>query len=390
MPGPTPAKPQTNPAAGPADAATTIIFAGGGTGGHLFPGLAIAESLRELHPACRALFLCSNRPLDAEILRAAGADFQALDAAPFVLRPRKLVRFVRAWPIAVRQTRAAIAAARRDGAVHLVAMGGFVAAPAARAARAAGVPVTLVNLDATPGLANRWIARRAGVILTAARLDRPAPGPVEWRQTPPIVRRAALPPGGPEHCRRLLNLHPLRPVLLVTGGSQGAQSINNLMIELVRAHADAFRAGGWQVAHQAGSTHVEQLRAAYSQAQIPAVVERFFDPMGPCWGAAELALSRCGAGSVAEAWASRTPVVFLPYPYHKDEHQKRNARPLAEAGGAIVVQDLIEAPANAASAGRTLLDLLADPARRQTMRNAYNQLGPADGAKVVARHLLGL
>src|SRR5688572_13743999 len=138
--------------AGSAPTTTTFIFAGGGTGGHLFPGLAIAEALEAGAGGAggaphrrSALFLCSSRPLDARILSAADQPFQALPARPFSIRPRGLVRFLSAWAPTVRQTRAAIGAARADGrAVHLVAMGGFVAAPAVQAARVERVPITLV------------------------------------------------------------------------------------------------------------------------------------------------------------------------------------------------------------------------------------------------------
>lgn len=364
-----------------------FIFAGGGTGGHLFPGLAITEQLRALDPASRAVFACSPRPLDAEILRVAGVEFEAIRAAPFSARPRGLVKFIGSWGGAVRQGRAMIRAARGDGhAVHVVAMGGFVAAPVVQAARAERCPVTLINLDAAPGLANRWIARHARDTLTAAEVE----GRAAWLRIAPIVRSAARPPGGPEHCRRLLNLHPLRPTLLVTGGSQGARSINELMVRLARDHAESFTAGPWQVFHQAGSVPLDEIREAYTRAGITAHVEAFFDPMGPYWGAADFAVARAGAGNVAEAWASATPCVFLPYPYHKDEHQRRNAQRLQSAGCCVIARDLIEPEANVAGPGREILALLADAGRRRSMREAFTRLGPADGAESAARRLLGL
>ncbi|MCC6677637.1 MAG: UDP-N-acetylglucosamine--N-acetylmuramyl-(pentapeptide) pyrophosphoryl-undecaprenol N-acetylglucosamine transferase [Phycisphaerales bacterium] len=364
-----------------------FIFAGGGTGGHLFPGLAITEQLRAIDPSIRAIFACSPRPLDAEILKTAGAAFEPIRAAPFSARPRGLVRFLGSWGGAVRQGRAIIRQARAAGAtVHVVAMGGFVAAPVVQAARAERCPVTLVNLDAVPGLANRWIARHARATFTAAEVQ----GRPSWQRIAPIVRSAARPPGGLEHCRRLLNLHPLRPTLLITGGSQGAKSINQLLMELVRIDPGAFTEHQWQILHQAGQSQIEELRAVYSAAGITAQVEAFFDPMGPYWGAADFAVARSGAGNVAEAWASATPCVFLPYPYHKDEHQRRNAERLESAGCCILSRDLIEPAANAAGPGREIIALLRDPARRGAMRSAFRKLGPANGAEIVAGRLIGL
>ena len=143
-----------------------ILFAGGGTGGHIFPALAIAE---RLDAASRRVFICSDRAPDAEILRKERADFRVIPAKPFGVRPRALVMFLRSWGPSVRAARAIIRQSRAGGAeATVVAMGGFVAAPVAQAARAEGVPVLLVNMDAVPGKANRWIARRAARVVTSA------------------------------------------------------------------------------------------------------------------------------------------------------------------------------------------------------------------------------
>lgn len=379
-----------------------FVFAGGGTGGHLFPGLAIAERLAALAPDSRSLFLCSDRPLDAQILRDEGADFETVPAKPFTMRPRGLIQFLRSWGPAVRAARGTIrrAASQAGGRPTVVATGGFVAAPAVQAAKAEGCPVVLVNLDAVPGKANRWIAGRADRAFTSARV-----GGVDWTEVPPIVRAAAVAPGSQKECRERLGLDPDRRTLLVTGASQGARSINRLMIGLVRTQPDAFGAGGggggngWQVIHQTGHSDSEDVRSVYNSAQIPALVEPFFRYMGAAWGAADCALSRAGAGSVGEAWCNSVPTVFLPYPYHRDAHQRRNVEPLlhpngAESGGergtegAIVVDDLIEESANLPHAGRAVIGLLRDPARREAMRQALRGLGPADGADRVAEALL--
>jgi UDP-N-acetylglucosamine--N-acetylmuramyl-(pentapeptide) pyrophosphoryl-undecaprenol N-acetylglucosamine transferase len=112
--------------------------------------------------------------------------------------------------------------------------------------------------------------------------------------------------------------------------------------------------------------------------------------MGEWWGAAELGVSRSGAGSVAEAWANRVACVFLPYPYHRDEHQRWNAEPLERAGGAVIEKDMVKATANAEGAGRAIAGLMRDGARRDAMRAALARMGPADGASEAARRLLAL
>lgn len=363
----------------PASTSPAFIFAGGGTGGHIFPALAIAERLRERHPLARAHFLVSERPLDAEILTKLGESHDPLPAQPLIKRPLALARFAMSWGPSVQAARAAIRSLQTDGPVALVAMGGFVSPPAVRGALAERAPVTLVNLDAVPGLANRWVAKRAHDVVTST----PVPGRA-WELVGPIVRRAALPPADAGACRSRLGLDHDRPTLFVSGGSQGARSINTLMYALARTNALA----GWQVVHQTGRDADPELAGAYAAVGVRASVVEFIDEVGVAWGAADLALGRAGAGTVAEAWATRTPTVFLPYPYHADEHQRRNAEPLAAAGGALILTDRIDAEANLAEHGRVLADLLASADRRARMRTALEALGPADGADRVAERLL--
>lgn len=369
-----------------------FVFAGGGTGGHLYPGIAIAERLRAHQADAHVLFLCSDKPLDQELLAKEGAQFTPIPARPLTLRPRGLARLLANWGASVRAARAALQSlARQDLDPVVVAMGGYVAAPAAQAARAERAPVVLVNLDAAPGKANRWIARRARRCFTAAPVDERRFG--AWERTPPIVRAAAVARDTAQECRRRLGLDPTLPMLLVTGASQGARSINAMMLALLREDTGAARAlRGWQVLHQTGDVGDERaaLEAAYSAAGVPARVIPYCDDMASAWGGAELALCRCGAGTVAEVWANAAPALFLPYPHHRDQHQRLNARPLVEAGGAVIETDHVGGEANAMAVGPTLVRLLEEPGRRTEMRTALRSLGPADGADRVARALLGL
>lgn len=367
-----------------------FVLAGGGTGGHIFPNLAIAEQLELLigrRPRC--VFAVSARPLDAQILKDESREFEVIPAEPFVLRPRGFLKFLNSWGRSVRAARELLQKLKRDhGRVDVVATGGFVSAPVAQAARVERVPVTLVNLDATPGRANRWIARHAARVFTAA--ETPS---VNWPVIRPLVRAAAMAPGDARACRKKLGLDPDRPVLFVTGASQGAGTINKLLVALVEKHASDFVSRGWQVIHQTGprtdAKDIENSRGALKSAGISAIVEAFFREMGVAWGAADLAISRSGAGSVAEAWANATPSVFLPYPYHKDQHQRANAAILLRAGACVVEDDLIDPEKNAGGAGATLLELMRDDAKREAMRAALKSLGPAEGASTVARALVG-
>lgn len=363
----------------------TVVFAGGGTGGHLFPALAVAGELARVRPDIRAVFLCSTRPLDAAILsgaRVAGkpVEFRPIAARPLGLGPGTLLRFIGGWGGAVRSSRQAIRAC--GAGVTVAAFGGFVAAPVVQAARAEGRPVVLVNLDAVPGKANRWISRHAREVLTSA----PVASRPSWRRVPPIVRAEALSPGPAGDCRRSFGLDPGARTLLVTGGSQGAGSINGLVRAVLEKQGWL---AGWQVIHQCGANAEAELRGAYERAGVPARVEPFIREMGAAWGAADLALCRAGASSVAEAWANRVPAVFLPYPHHRDQHQKANAMPVVEAGAGVLGEDLIDAGATLERLGPVLHDLLTGGEALGRMRGALDRLGPADGALQTAQVLAG-
>lgn len=394
----------------------TFIFAGGGTGGHLYPGLAIATELTRSAPAqrrpVRCVFVCSDRALDAEILTRAGAEFRPIHARPLVASLSGLVRFAKGWGRSVRAGRSFIREFRgpdaqgRTSRVCVVAMGGFVAAPIAQAARVERAPLALVNLDAVPGKANRRIARHAQRTFTATRV-RDGGYASAWTLVPPIIRAEADAgshgaPAGAERaaeCRRRLGLDPLSPTLMVTGGSQGARSLNDFVCALslsdagrhaLKVDPESRGERPWQVLHQTGKDADAAVADAYARAGVRAVVRPFTDRMADWWGAADLAVARAGAGNVAEVWANKTPTLFLPYPHHKDEHQRHNALSLEECGGARIARDRIDAARNMESVGPVLLSLIESAEQRHRMRAALAQLGPADGAPRIAAVLLDM
>ena len=364
----------------------TIAFAGGGSGGHLSPGLAIAERMHDAAPQVRALFLCSTRAIDAQMLGDAGVEHRAIPSEGFAWRPKGLWRFVRAYAAGRRLARKVL---REERVERVVSLGGFVTGPVTAAARSLGIPVTLVNLDATPGLANRLVARRADRVISAC--DTPGrPGFAEAIVGMPI-RRSALAPAGRAECRGRLGLDPVRPCLLVTGASQGASSLNAFMVAFALKHRTLL--DHWQVLHLAGpkgTPTAAELDAAYARAGVRALVLPFLNEMGLAWGAAELALSRAGANSVAEAEANGVPTVFVPYPYHRDLHQEANARPLVEAGAAVLAHDRLDVAANMASIGEPLATLVSDGRLRDEMENALRARPQLDAADAIARGILGL
>lgn len=356
----------------------TILFAGGGTGGHISPGLALAEQLRQQNAPHPLLFACSNRDVDARILTAAGERFAVVPASPFSLRPRPFIRFVFGW------RRSRLFAAQllsRESVGLVVALGGFVAAPVVAAARKRKIPTLLVNLDVVPGKANRWLGRHCDRILSA--VDTPAFPEFSRECVGLPLRSSALANDTPDECRVRLGLEPNRLTLLITGASQGAQTLN----ELAPLLAERLRSqlADWQILHLAGLDRTAGIQARYESSGIRARVVPFLDAMGSAWGAADLAISRAGANSVAEAWANETPTILLPYPWHRDRHQYANAEPMARTGGAIILDDLIEASLNAAQLEPILRDLLVSKPKRDTMRSALTACPHRNAAAVIAR-----
>lgn len=362
-----------------------VLLAGGGSGGHISPGLAIAERMKSIDPGCRPVFACSRRPIDAQMLDEAGAEHVAIAAEPMSLRPRKLLRCMRSFLEGRAEVLRMIDRLRPS---WVVSLGGFVTAPVVHAARARGVPVLLVNLDATPGRANRWVARRAREVVSA--IPTPTlPGFARAIIGMPL-RRLALAPAEQAACREQLGLLPGVRTLLVTGASQGANSLNDFMLLLAQRQPGAFRE--WQVLHLCGpgaSGGPERFEAGYRRAGVHAVVLPFLHRMGLAWGAADVALSRAGANSVGEAAANHVPTVFVPYPYHADLHQMHNAMPLVEQGAAVLAKDAIEPEANLRALGEPLLALMQDDAARRAMRARLEARSEPDAAERIARFLLG-
>ena len=358
------------------------MLAGGGTGGHISPGLAIAERIGEMQQEVQSVFACSTRRIDAEMLGEAGATFHPVPAESPSIAPRRLVRYLRSLG-PTRQSVRELFDGRRVSCV--VSLGGFVTPPVVAEAVRRRVPVLLVNLDATPGRANRWVARRASETVSAVPVPK-LPGFASAVVGMPI-RRSAIAPASAESCREELGLDPGSPVLLVTGASQGAQTINDTMQALVRTSATAFE--HWQVLHLCGAGGaVADLVKAYRDSGVRAAVLPFVHRMGLAWGAAEMAISRAGANSVAEAQANHVPTIFVPYPWHKDLHQRENAQPLVDAGAAEIALDMIDVQRNVACLGAATLALMQDASRRMSMRRALQLRDSGDAAQRIAHRVL--
>ncbi|MEM9417933.1 MAG: UDP-N-acetylglucosamine--N-acetylmuramyl-(pentapeptide) pyrophosphoryl-undecaprenol N-acetylglucosamine transferase [Planctomycetota bacterium] len=349
-----------------------MLLVGGGSGGHIYPNLAVVERLtRDVKPH----LVVSQRPLDAQIARDSGLGFTTIPAAPLSVRPKAGLKFLSAYR---RGKSATLKLIQETGAKAMIATGGFVSGPAVAAARQARIPVALVSLDAVPGRANRFTAKKASDVFSAFSTHAGAKPLPDAEVIGFPLRRSAVAGCTPQEARSYFRLDPHRKTLLIFAGSQGARTINQAISRLYQRGV----LGDWQVLHVTGPS-----AEGLGPEGIPpsaGIALPFCDRMDLAWRAADVALTRAGAGTVGEAWANAVPSVMLPYPFHKDEHQKHNAAPLVELGGAVVVKDQIDPAENAQQLAQVFASILGDAAKRQQMARAMRDQPPQDGAQRLA------
>jgi UDP-N-acetylglucosamine--N-acetylmuramyl-(pentapeptide) pyrophosphoryl-undecaprenol N-acetylglucosamine transferase len=364
-----------------------FVFAGGGTGGHLCPALAIAHALRGLRGDADVSFLCTDRPIDRQILGEAGVEAIPQSVRPFSTKPWRWPAFLLAWRGAIGACDALFQ--RRRPAV-VVGAGGYGSDPPVRAAFAQGIPTAILNPDLVPGRANQRLGQRVD------RIFAQWPGTAEYFRDTPGFRALGCPvrPGflAPRQGLRAsgfarFELQPHFRTLLTTGASQGARTINDAMIALAPEFA---KLGDWQILHLSGTADGDRLRAAYKAAGVRAVVLAFTEHMPEAMAVADLAISRAGASTLAELTAVGLPSILMPYPFHRDEHQLRNAKVLADAGAAQIVRDRIDTTENAGALRSALLPLMRDASRLSGMADATRRLGRPDAAQQIAAELLDI
>lgn len=361
----------------------TILFAGGGSGGHIYPNVAVLERLTELGIHTNPHFIVSEREIDATVLGKAGLTGTAISAKPLAMRPDRLWACYKAFKLAEEQVLGVI---EQTGAKAMVATGGFVSGPSISAAAKAGIASAMVSLDAVPGKANRLMARKASALFSA--YETPLLNRAQLISVP--LRRSVIGHDNPAAARRSLGLHPDLETLLVFGGSQGGGTINSALAELARRAKTKGMFENWQILHLTGEADRETVEQAYTEAGIAHRVEAFCNDMGMVWSAATLAVCRAGAGSVAESWANAVPCLFMPYPFHKDEHQRQNAAPIVNRGAGLLLKDRIEEHANVEEISGPLRDLIKNRVRREQMRQILKDTHPPDGAALLADWLLGV
>jgi UDP-N-acetylglucosamine--N-acetylmuramyl-(pentapeptide) pyrophosphoryl-undecaprenol N-acetylglucosamine transferase len=355
-----------------------VAIACGGTGGHLFPGLAVAEQLQKR--GCAVALLVSPKDVDQEAVKSAhGMEIFTLPA--IALQNRNYFSFARSF----RQSWLASRKLFQSRPPHAVlAMGGFTSAPPIYVAKNMnmGAKLFLHESNTIPGRANRFLARFVneafvGFPSAAARLRARK---VTTTGTPV---RPQFQPGEPAPCRAAFRLESNRPTILVMGGSQGASGINDMILSALPLLGS--RASAWQWLHLTGPGDVEKVEQAYAARGFKAVVKPFLAEMDMVLGAATIAVSRAGASSLAEIAAVRLPSLLVPYPTAADNHQFYNARAFEATGAARLLEQKYATPEKVAA---LLCELIEGQAARAKIQTALAQWHAPRAAEQIAEIML--
>jgi UDP-N-acetylglucosamine--N-acetylmuramyl-(pentapeptide) pyrophosphoryl-undecaprenol N-acetylglucosamine transferase len=353
-----------------------VLIAGGGTGGHLMPALAIAAEIRRAHTDWRVVLVGATRGVEASLLPTRDFPFHLLPAEP--IYRRQWWKNLRWLFLAAPLLRAVNRVLDQERPALVIGTGGYAAGPVLWQAARRGIPTALQEQNAYPGLVTRWLAGSVGEIWLgvpeARRHLRPGKhtevsvtgNPI---QSPdPTLRAEAL---------RRFGLDPSRPVLLVTGGSQGALAVNNA----VAGWLDSGGAKAVQLLWVTGRASYQQFRSYH---RPPAVqLFDFLDPMGQAYSVASLAVSRAGMMTIAELCAWGVPSILIPLPTAAGDHQTPNATVLADAGGAI---HLPQAELSPLRLGGVVTELLGDPDRLAAIAGKARSRGVPDAvARILGR-----
>lgn len=352
-----------------------VAIACGGTGGHLFPGLAIAGELQKR--GCKIALLISPKDVDQQAVKSArGMEIFTLPAVG--LQNRNYFSFAKSFWDSFFAARKIFKRQKPDA---VLAMGGFTSAPPVLAAGKFRAKTFLHESNTIPGRANRFLSRFVdeaffGFSESAARLHAKK---ISATGTPV---RPQFQPRDAAECRATLGLDSNRPTILVMGGSQGASGLNNMILSAL----PLLGAKNWQWLHLTGANDFERVKNAYAAQNLKAVVKPFLAEMDLALGAATISMSRSGASSLAEIAAMRLPSLLVPYPAAADNHQFFNALAFEKTGAAKMLEQKNSTPEKIAA---VLLELVESEPVRLKMQPALVQWHAPKAAEQIAENILG-
>lgn len=364
-----------------------VVFSGGGTGGHLYPALALAEALRALRPDIRPVFLGARRGVEARVLPARGEEHHLLPIRGVARTGGVTGNLGVPWAV-VSSLVSCFSLFRGLRPELVVVTGGYAGGPGGFAASVLGIPLALQEQNAVPGLTTRLLANRADQL----HLAYPEAAENLSQRARDRVRVSGNPVRPPTDVDRIaararFGLDPDRSTVLVTGGSQGSLALNEGVLDMVRAWAgEGSGDPGLQLLWSTGPKHEEGIRAQLGQFGDPAWVTMlgYIDEMPAALACADLAVSRAGAMTTSEFLAWGLPAVLVPLPTAAADHQTHNAEALEEAGCAIHVP---QSRFQGSEVAGVVKGLLADPERRAAMTRVARERGRPHAARDIAEAL---
>lgn len=357
-----------------------VILAGGGTGGHLFPGLAVIDELRRRRPSLEVLFVGTERGIEARVLPKMGERLELLEVSPLKGQsPMNLMKSLFRMPKALGAARKILDEFKPD---LVIGVGGYASGPMLLAASRAKIPTAILEQNAHVGLTNRLLAKRVGRAYlsfeeTAVKFREETVRVVGNPIRKEIVAAARLAHVDP------LGFEARADQIFILGGSQGARALNEFLPEALAALD--LGAMGVSVLHQTGESMRDAVEARYQELGVPARVESFISDMAGAYASSKLVIARAGASTVAELAALGRPAIFIPFPFAADDHQTRNAESLESAGAALSIQ---ERDLDRDEMIATIRDLLEDEPKRRAMGEAARRVGKPEAAADIVDDLM--
>jgi len=359
------------------DAPLHVVIAGGGTGGHLYPGIAVAREILRRVPSASVTFAGTARGLEAKAVPREGFELDVIRSAG--LKGKSVASRLRGASLIVPGLADAWRLLARRRPAVVIGVGGYSSGPVVLMAWMRGIPTMVLEQNAIPGMTNRLLAR---VVRAAA---------VTYEESLMFFRGRGFVAGNPvraEFFTAASESGTARAVpgrVLILGGSQGAHAINLAFVaaaaELVRHHPDL------EIVHQTGERDLDDVRRGYAAAGIHARAESFLDPVVREVIAADLVVCRAGATTLAELAAAGRPAVLIPFAAATDDHQRRNARVLVDAGAALMVQ---EHELGGSALAEAVGSLLAAPERLAGMATAMRRMARPGAAAAIVDRVLAL
>jgi UDP-N-acetylglucosamine--N-acetylmuramyl-(pentapeptide) pyrophosphoryl-undecaprenol N-acetylglucosamine transferase len=353
-----------------------LVIAGGGTGGHLFPGIAVAEALQELVPHAEVLFVGTERGIEVREVPKAGFDLELIEVGGLKrVGAAKMAKTLVQLPLSLLQSRRIL---KDFGADAALGVGGYASGPVLMAAWTMGLPTAICEQNSVPGFTNRTLARVVRRVYGSFEASRSWFSPSRFELVGNPVRRgfreAAKEPA-PEVQRGLV---------FTFGGSQGARPLNETVPEAIGLLKD--RGLDVSALHQAGKNDVDAVAERYSERGVDAEVTPFIDDMVSAYRRSDVVICRAGATSCAELTALGVPAVLVPFPFAAEDHQTLNARDLSDGGAAVL---LPQSEMTAERLADELERLLQDREHRDGMAQSAQRMGRLEAAHTVARGALG-